>query len=445
MSVPNNFIFGEGANAPINNDTETQSISIPPQITLADIFALIKVTHKEQELKNSRFEAFMAASRDHDARPSRRSNSTSSHSSDESPSRQRRHHSHERRVSINSPSATSVTHSNAPQVLINPFGNNNSAPMPESDKQKLGPKNYLQSIPYFDGTLWGTTLKGEALRRAGKAQLRQIDDFTVFIRENFDTPRTYHTMREEINKLRQGVNEKMNAYITRVQELSTDLTEILRTEDIRDKETTKRVLNNDLINGFAHGLQHKYLHRFSTVSFLDLNSAFAEGRRVDKQLTVFPQLCPLSVIIVRETGTPYKNAEHDYTITKCERIVIDKSRNMDIRETPIRPNEPAQRLGPTTTTNIFNREPSENVIPVTPISVNKTQISSAESENIVRQRRDNVASSMDDEGRSGAAEKRNETGKIVCWNFGRSREGDTLVFAVEQDSGLSCRVGEHAG
>ncbi|KAK0071465.1 hypothetical protein PV325_012886, partial [Microctonus aethiopoides] len=149
--------------------------------------------------------------------------------------------------------STSAIHPNAPQVLINSFGNNNSAPAPASDKQKLGPKNYLQSIPYFDGTAMG--LKGEALRRA-------------------------------------GVNEKMNAYITRVQELSTDLTEILRTEDIRDKEATKRVLNNDLINGFVHGLQHKYLNRFSTVSFLDLNSAFAEGRQVDKQLTDFPQLCP---------------------------------------------------------------------------------------------------------------------------------------------------------
>ncbi|KAK0071551.1 hypothetical protein PV326_001117, partial [Microctonus aethiopoides] len=28
-------------------------------------------------------------------------------------------------------------------------------------------------------------------------------------------------------------------------------------------------------------------------------------------------------------------------------------------------------------------------------------------------------------------------GKIVCWNFGRSREGDTLVIAVEQDTLVS--------
>ncbi|KAK0071773.1 hypothetical protein PV326_000873, partial [Microctonus aethiopoides] len=179
--------------------------------------------------------------------------------------------------------STSAIHPNAPQVLINSFGNNNSAPAPASDKQKLGPKNYLQSIPYFDGTAMGY----------------DVNEFLIHCKH----AKQYSSSHDELLTLligrlkgealrRAGVNEKMNAYITRVQELSTDLTEILRTEDIRDKEATKRVLNNDLINGFVHGLQHKYLNRFSTVSFLDLNSAFAEGRQVDKQLTDFPQLCP---------------------------------------------------------------------------------------------------------------------------------------------------------
>ncbi|KAK0165595.1 hypothetical protein PV328_004099 [Microctonus aethiopoides] len=249
MSVPNNFTFGEGTNAPTNDRTETQSVSIPPETTLADMFVIVREIrkeqidkNKEQEILNKQFTAFLAVSRDQNARPSRRSNSTSSHSPDDSPSRRRRHRSHERRVSINplrdNIPSTSAIHPNAPQVLINPFGNNNSAPAPASDKQKLEPKNYLQSIPYFDGTAMGYDvneflirckhakkyssshdehelltlligrLKGEALRRAGKAQLRQIDDFIEFIRENFGTPRTYHTMRDEINKLRQGDSSK---------------------------------------------------------------------------------------------------------------------------------------------------------------------------------------------------------------------------------------------
>ncbi|KAK0074106.1 hypothetical protein PV325_008774 [Microctonus aethiopoides] len=334
MSAPNNFTFGEGASAPTNDRTETQSVSIPPETTLADMFVIVREIrkeqidkYKEQEILNKQFTAFMAASRDQNARPSRRSNSTSSHSSADSPSRRRRHRSHERRVSINplrdNLPSTSAIHPNAPQVLINPFGNNKSTPAPTSEKQKLGPKNYLQSIPYFD-------------------------------------------------------------------ELSTDLTEILRSEDVRDKEATKRVLNNDLINGFVYGLQHKYLNRFSTVSFLDLNSAFTEGRRVDKQLTDFPQLCPNEqecfVAQINNTTHPkpiYNNAEnsctfcHNYgrTIDICRkrqwhearsneaapyetrqkpttqrvRITTDRPRTMGIRETPIRSNEPAQRLGPTTT------------------------------------------------------------------------------------------------
>ncbi|KAK0071036.1 hypothetical protein PV326_001754, partial [Microctonus aethiopoides] len=166
MSVPNNFTFGEGASAPTNDNADTQSIFIPPETTLADMFVLIRDIrkelidkNKEQETLNKQFTAFMASSRDQNARPSRRSNSTSSHSSDDSPSRQRRHRSHERRVSINplrdNLPSTSATHFNAPHVLINPFGNNNPAPAPTSDKQKLGPKNYLQSIPYFDGTAMG--------------------------------------------------------------------------------------------------------------------------------------------------------------------------------------------------------------------------------------------------------------------------------------------------
>ncbi|KAK0070793.1 hypothetical protein PV326_002079, partial [Microctonus aethiopoides] len=86
-------------------------------------------------------------------------------------------------------------------------------------------------------------------------------------------------------------------------------------------------------------------------------------------------------------------------------------------------------------------------------------------ENIVRQRRANVATSMDNEGqraeqlrrgtkrkhctRSGlkakicknACEREYDKakGQIVCWNFGRSREGDTLVIAVEQGTLWSTR------
>ncbi|KAK0071282.1 hypothetical protein PV325_013168, partial [Microctonus aethiopoides] len=163
-------------------------------------------------------------------------------------------------------------------------------------------------------------------------------------------------MRDEINKLRQGVNEKMNAYITRVQELSTDLTEILRTEDIRDKEATKRVLNNDLINGFVHGLQHKYLNRFLTVSFPDLTSAFAEGRRVDKQLTDFPQLCPneQECFIAQVNKTiPQKPIHNDVenTCTFCHNYghTFDICRKRKWQQQKAHENTPHRRQqGPTT-------------------------------------------------------------------------------------------------
>ncbi|KAK0071281.1 hypothetical protein PV325_013167 [Microctonus aethiopoides] len=108
MSVPNNFTFGEGASAPTNDNADTQSIFIPPETTLADMFVLVRDIrkeqidkNKEQETLNKQFTAFMALSRDQNARPPRRSNSTSSRSSDDSPSRRRRHRSPERCVSIN--------------------------------------------------------------------------------------------------------------------------------------------------------------------------------------------------------------------------------------------------------------------------------------------------------------------------------------------------------
>ncbi|KAK0087887.1 hypothetical protein PV326_005010, partial [Microctonus aethiopoides] len=63
-------------------------------------------------------------------------------------------------------------------------------------------------------------------------------------------------------------------------------------------------------------------------------------------------------------------------------------------------------------------------------------------ENIVRQRRDNVATSMDNEGRSGAAEKRNETGAKLCAGNLEEVAKATLWSKLSRRrlSGLSCRV-----
>ncbi|KAK0071085.1 hypothetical protein PV325_013559, partial [Microctonus aethiopoides] len=82
----------------------------------------------------------------------------------------------------------------------------------------------------------------------------------------------------------------MNIYIARVQELLTDLKELLRNSDVPDKDAAARVLKHDIIKAFVRGLQPKYLIHFTTKSFTDLASAFAEGRRVEQELSEFPQL-----------------------------------------------------------------------------------------------------------------------------------------------------------
>ncbi|KAK0070922.1 hypothetical protein PV326_001910, partial [Microctonus aethiopoides] len=184
----------------------------------------------------------------------------------------------------------------------------------------LSPKDYIQSIPYFDGTpmcydaseliihcknalsyiprykeyeilaLLTGRLKGEALRRAYKAKLRTVNDLINFIKESFDKPKTYFSLRTQILKLEQGTHESMNTYIARAQELLSDCTDCLLTSNVPNKESAKQTLNDDITNGFVHGTLKKYLRLFTTKNFSNFAAACAEARRAEGELSEYPQL-----------------------------------------------------------------------------------------------------------------------------------------------------------
>ncbi|KAK0156989.1 hypothetical protein PV327_011473, partial [Microctonus hyperodae] len=190
----------------------------------------------------------------------------------------------------------------------------------------LSPKDYLEAVPYFDGTPAGYDasefikhcknasayipqyreyeiltlligrLKGEVLHRACKAKLRTIHDLINFIKENFDKPKTYFSLRCQILTLKQGVNESMSTYIARTQELLYDCTEQLYASNTRNKQTAEQTLNDDITSGFVHGIQSKYLKLFTTKDFLNFAAARAEARRAEEELAEYPQLDDTEII-----------------------------------------------------------------------------------------------------------------------------------------------------
>ncbi|KAK0073463.1 hypothetical protein PV326_013386, partial [Microctonus aethiopoides] len=128
---------------------------------------------------------------------------------------------------------------------------------------------------------------GEALRRAYKAKLRTVQDLINFIKENFDKPKTYFSLRNQILKLEQGTYESMSTYIARAQELLSDCTECLLTSNVPNKESARQTLNDDITNGFVHGTLKKYLRLFTTKNFPSFAAACAEARRAEGELAVF--------------------------------------------------------------------------------------------------------------------------------------------------------------
>ncbi|KAK0074460.1 hypothetical protein PV325_008302 [Microctonus aethiopoides] len=133
-------------------------------------------------------------------------------------------------------------------------------------------------------------LKGEALRRAYKAKLRTVHDLINFIKENFDKPKIYFSLKNQILELEQGTHESMNTYIARAQELLSDCTECLLTSNVPNKESARQTLNDDITNGFIHGTLKKYLRLFAAKKFPDFAATCAEGRRAEGELAEYPQL-----------------------------------------------------------------------------------------------------------------------------------------------------------
>ncbi|KAK0169401.1 hypothetical protein PV328_012100, partial [Microctonus aethiopoides] len=155
-------------------------------------------------------------------------------------------------------------------------------------------KNALSYIPRYKEyeilALLSGRLKGEALRHAYKAKLRTVQDLINFIKENFDKPKTYFSLRNQILKLEQGTYESMSTYIARAQELLSDCTECLLTSNVPNKESARQTLNDDITNGFVHGTLKKYLRLFTTKNFSDFATACAEARRAEGELAEYPQL-----------------------------------------------------------------------------------------------------------------------------------------------------------
>ncbi|KAK0169348.1 hypothetical protein PV328_012172, partial [Microctonus aethiopoides] len=241
----------------------------------------------------------LAAFIDKSNRPKRRSNSRSSSGSDISDRDIFRTNNHPRQTPIRTsklPTPNPQTKTPIAQI---------PSPLPQTFTpvlQSRNPvhefiihcKNALAYIPRYQEyeilALLTGRLKGEALRRAYKSKLRTVNDLINFIKESFDKPKTYFSLRNQILKLEQGTHESMNTYIARAQELLSDCTECLLTSNVPNKESAKQTLNDDVTNGFVHGTLKKYLRLFATKNFPNFAAACAEGRRAEGELAEYPQL-----------------------------------------------------------------------------------------------------------------------------------------------------------
>ncbi|KAK0076363.1 hypothetical protein PV325_005505 [Microctonus aethiopoides] len=337
--------FGQPS-AGADNDNN-QPIEIPPTITLPDVIELMRLQHldnnKFREEILGKIEALSATKRDRTNRPRRRHHSTSSLSSNDPDhdilhANSRSQHAPTPAPIIPTPvpqNPTSIPRPLSPNVHIQtpapqtqmiihdtnyPSTTTSFSSPPniiQHNTPSLSPKDYIQSIPYFDGTpmcydaseliihcknalsyiprykeyeilaLLTGRLKGEALRRAYKAKLRTVQDLINFIKENFDKPKTYFSLRNQILKLEQGTYESMSTYIARAQELLSDCTECLLTSNVPNKESARQTLNDDITNGFVHGTLKKYLRLFTTKNFPSFAAACAEARRAEGELAVF--------------------------------------------------------------------------------------------------------------------------------------------------------------
>ncbi|KAK0072289.1 hypothetical protein PV325_011590 [Microctonus aethiopoides] len=314
-------------------------LEIPVTTTLADVVQLVRETYHALSNRQDKADKQLAAFIDKSNRPKRRSNSRSSSGSDISDRDIFRTNNHPRQTPIrtsklptpNPQTKTPIAQipSPLPQTFTPVLQSRNPVQLPrprvatDVDQHitpSLSPKDYLQSIPYFDGTpmcydasefiihcknalayipryqeyeilaLLTGRLKGEALRRAYKSKLRTVNDLINFIKESFDKPKTYFSLRNQILKLEQGTHESMNTYIARAQELLSDCTECLLTSNVPNKESAKQTLNDDVTNGFVHGTLKKYLRLFATKNFPNFAAACAEGRRAEGELAEYPQL-----------------------------------------------------------------------------------------------------------------------------------------------------------
>ncbi|KAK0156876.1 hypothetical protein PV328_012176 [Microctonus aethiopoides] len=86
------------------------------------------------------------------------------------------------------------------------------------------------------------------------------------------------------------LNESMNTYIARAQELLSDCIECLMASNASNKESAIQTLNDDITNGFVHGTLEKYLKLITTKNFPDFTTACTEARRAEEELAEFPQL-----------------------------------------------------------------------------------------------------------------------------------------------------------
>ncbi|KAK0075952.1 hypothetical protein PV325_006142 [Microctonus aethiopoides] len=281
-----------------SNNHDNPFIGIPSSTSIADVVQLIRIHYREMCIFREGVEAQIANSRDRTNRPRRRHNSTSSLSSNKSDHDILRANSRSQPVPIPAPRTptpripTPVPRTLTPIVRI-PIPvpetqmisyQTNQAPSsirPRSPSSvdrhttpALSPKDYLQSIPYFDGTPTGYDasefivhckhalsympqyreyeilalltgrLKGEALRRASKAKLRTVQNLINFVKENFDKRKTYFSLGNQILKLEQGTDESMNTYIARAQELLSDWIECLLASNVSNKESAIHTLIN---------------------------------------------------------------------------------------------------------------------------------------------------------------------------------------------------------
>ncbi|KAK0080663.1 hypothetical protein PV326_008037 [Microctonus aethiopoides] len=153
----------------------------------------------------------------------------------------------------------------------------------------LSPKDYIHSIPYFDGTPMCYDASELIIHcENALSYIPQYKDLINFLKENFDKPKTYFSLRNQILKLEQGTYESMGTYIARAQELLSDCTECLLTSNVPNEGSARQTLNDDITNGFLHGTLKKYLRLFTTKNFPDFAATCAEARRAEGELAEHP-------------------------------------------------------------------------------------------------------------------------------------------------------------